>query len=215
VGIEPESRELVRALLGAAPREAREIWPDGEAGPPRFAYGFDARLKGTPAWRTVLAGTFVGASATLGAGTLALDFDALWTLGMADLDAPHGLLFVQYDRASEPRTIALALDQDGFGLEQFGYTFAGYADGGGRFDYAFRNAGGDLLVVQAGFDAVGAGRAQIAFTAAAGGTGAFRQCWDAAACLTYVADPANYSCGAPPCSFGLPSVCPTVAAPPF
>jgi hypothetical protein len=142
VGIEPESRELVRALLGAAPREAREIWPDGEAGPPRFAYGFDARLKGTPAWRTVLAGTFVGASATLGAGTLALDFDALWTLGMADLDAPHGLLFVQYDRASEPRTIALALDQDGFGLEQFGYTFAGYADGGGRFDYAFRNAGG-------------------------------------------------------------------------
>jgi hypothetical protein len=192
-------------------------FPDGADGPPRFSYGFDARLKGTAAWQTVIAGTFTGASATLGSGGLALDFDALWTLGMADPGAPHGLMLVQYDRASEPRTLALSLDQDGFGLARFGYDFAGYADRSGRFDYAFRNAGGDLFVVSASFDAAGRGRAQVAFTSALGASASFRQCWDAGACLTYVLDPGGYSCSAPPCDVGTDpaSDCPEVPASPF
>lgn len=81
--------------------------------------------------------------------------------------------------------------------------------------YAFRNAAGDVLTVQAGFDAAGAGRAAVAYRTAGGATGGFRQCWDAAACLVYVDDPAGYSCAAPPCSGGAIADCPSVAAPPF
>ncbi|WP_248357255.1 hypothetical protein [Anaeromyxobacter oryzae] len=200
-------------------RELRVImvrtFPAGQDGAPEFAYRVDARVAGSATWTPVLAGTFHGASARSGAGELRLDFDALWSLAMADADAPRGVLVAQYDRTTTPVTVSLVLDRDGYGLQRFGYRFAGYEDRSGAFDYAFRNAAGDLLTVQAGFDAAGGGRAQVAFQAAGGASGGFRQCWDPAACLVYVDDPASYSCGAAPCSFGAMTACPAVPAPPF
>jgi hypothetical protein len=200
-------------------RELRVVmirsFPAGLDGAPEFSYRFEARPTGAGAWSVVLSGTFRGASARSGAGALALDFEALWALEMADADAPRGLLSVQYDRTSAPATVALVLDQDGYGLERFGYRFADYGDGSGAFDYAFRNAGGVLVTVGAGFDPAGAGRARVTATTAAGQTGSFLQCWNAAACLVYVDDPGGYSCAVAPCSLGGPSACPAVPALPF
>jgi hypothetical protein len=190
-------------------------FPGELGGAPRHTYAFDARVKGTQAWTTVIGGTFAGASAARGAGELRVFFDRLHALGMNDAETPHGLLYVRYDRASEPRTIELVLDQSAFGLEGFGYAYAGYADGSGTFAYAFRNGRGDLLVVEAGFDAAGAGGAEVAFTGALGATGSFRQCWDTSACLVYVDDPANLSCEAASCSAGALASCPVLPAPPF
>ncbi len=190
-------------------------YPAGPDGPPAHAYAFQARLKGTEPFATIVAGVFDGASASRGRGAVVLDFETLWALGMAAADTPHGTMQIGYDRASEPVTVELSLAQDGFGIVRFGYGFTGYRDGRGAFDYAFRNGAGDLLTVAAGFDAEGAGRAQVALTLAAGGSGSFRQCWDAAACLVYVDDPASYSCPAPSCSFGTVSSCPAVPVSPF
>lgn len=189
--------------------------PPALGGAPSYAYAFQARVKGTPDFTTVIGGTFDGASASRGRGGVVLDFEAMWAVGVANADTPHGVMQIAYDRLSDPVTIDLGLTQDGFGVVQFAYGFAGYRDGRGAFDFAFRNAAGDLLTVAASYDAAGAGRAQTALTLAAGGSGSFRQCWDGAACLTYVDDPASYSCGAPPCSFGTTADCPAVPAPPF
>lgn len=200
----------VRVFIG------REFPPE-LGGRPRHAYAFEARVKGTEPWRTVIGGTFTGASASRGSGELGVLFDVLRELGMADAGTPRGLLFVRYDRASEPRTIQLVLDQSGFGLEGFGYAHAGYADGSGTFDYAFRNERGDLLLVRTGFDAAGAGWAQAGFTTAGGLSGGFDQCWDAAACLVHVDDPANFSgvCQGAPCFAGARADCPAFPPPPF
>jgi hypothetical protein len=123
-------------------------YPEELGGRPRHVYIFEARVKGDPAWTPVLAGEFDGASATLGSGWLILKLTALQNLGMADDPTSSGDLYVRYDRASDPRTVALVLDADGFGLPGgagLGYAFAGWDDGTGRFDYAFRNAAGDVL----------------------------------------------------------------------
>lgn len=190
-------------------------YPPALGGAPAHAYAFEARVKGSPSFTPVLGGTFEGASASGGRGNVVLDFEAMWSVGVANPDTPHGTLQIAYDRASEPVTIELSLAQDGFGIVQFSYGFAGYRDGRGAFDYAFRNADGDLLTVAASYDAAGAGRAATGFVLAAGGSGSFRECWDRAACLVYADDPAGYSCGAPPCSFGDVASCPAVPAPPF
>ncbi len=208
----PDGRHPGRELRVTLLRQ----YPAGPEAPPTFAYAFDARVSGGGAWTTVLAGSFEGASASLGKGTLGLDFDALWSLGMADAGTPRGRMGVEYDRSAEPVRIGLLLDQDGFGLAQFGYRFEGYADRSGTFTYAFRNAQGDLLVATASFDAAAAGRAAVGFRTVAGVTGGFRECWDPAACLVYVDDPAAFSCGgAWPCSLGDVSACPAVPSPPF
>jgi hypothetical protein len=192
-------------------------WPDDPGAPPQHQYGFAARPKGTSWWTPVLTGTFVGASASAGSGSVTLDFDAVHALGMNDAGTPHGTMPIQYDRSTDPSTIDLLLLQGGFGLVGFAYGYAGYADGNGRFDYAFLGATGDLLKVTAGFDPAGAGRAEVSYRTALGLTGGFKQCWDAGACLVYVDDPGNYSgaCGAPPCMVGALSDCPSVRAAPF
>jgi hypothetical protein len=201
-------------------REVRVVlardWPDGPDAPPRYAYVFQARVAGTVDWTAVLAGEFRGASATRGTGGLVLDFDALWTLGMADPDAPHGKLTVQYDRSTTPVAVDLTLDEDGLGLQRlFRYRFRGWPDGAGVFAYAFRNDAGDVLTVQASFGAAGEGRGAVGFRTAGGFTGDYQQCWDAAACLVYVLDPSDYSCGAAGCSFGTVDACPAVPSAPF
>ena len=92
-----------------------------------------------------------------------------------DASTPRGGMGVEYDRSAEPVTIGLLLDQDGFGLEQFGYRFEGYSDRSGTFTYAFRNDRGDLFLVTAGFDGAGQGRAAVGFRTAGGFSGGFRE----------------------------------------
>lgn len=193
-------------------------FPDALGGRPRYGYAFQARWKGTADFTTLIAGAFDGGSASRGSGWLVLDFDAIIALGMEDASTPTGLMQVAYDRASDPVTIQLALSAGGFGVVNFGYRFAGYAAGGGVFDFAVREAGtGNLFYVSTGFDRESAGRADVAFQTPGGFTGGFQQCWGPGACLVYVNDPFDYSCDPPdePCSFGVPADCPAVPASPF
>lgn len=185
-------------------------YPPALGGAPRHAYAFQAR-EGAGPFIDILSGSFDGASSSRGRGSLLLDFQALWDLHMNDATTPHGTMQVGYDRASDPATIELALTNDGFGLVRFDYGYSGYSDGRGAFDYRFRNAAGDVLTVATSYGGVGFGRAAVGYVAAGGGTGSFDQCWDGAACLTYVRDPANFSCPAhASCSFGTLADCPSV-----
>jgi len=170
---------------------------------------------------TILSGRFAGPSATHGEGALVLDFDEIHRAGMQDADTPHGRMDVAYDRTVDPRTIDLVVTSTGaFGLVQFNYLFEGHQDGRGRFLYRFQKpaaqgAGTDTLTVSASFAADGAGRGHIGFQAGSGVAGAFDQCWDAGACLTWHDDPTGYSCGsvvACPVA-GSESACPDVALP--
>jgi hypothetical protein len=196
-------------------------WPAASAPDPRYAYSFEARKKAAGgAFTPIIFGTFVGASASRGRGQLELDFSAIWALGMQDADTPHGAMNVRYDRSGRPRvshlTMLPAVETQGFGLVQFDYGFAGYDDGSGRFDFAFRNASGDLLAVTAGFDASGAGRDRVEFTRAGElvPVGGFDQCWTQDACLTWVDDPLNISCPAHlGCSGGAVASCVAVPGP--
>jgi hypothetical protein len=184
---------------------------------PVHAYRFQVREGGGP-FLDVISGSFEGASAARGRGSVVLDFEAMWTLHTNDPTTPHGTMQILYDRASDPATIELQLTNDGFGIVRFGYGFAGYRDGRGQFDYAFRDGNGNLLEVNTSFDGSGAGRDRVAVTAA-GQTvpaGFFNECWDASACLTYVEDPLNLSCPVrASCSFGAAGSCAEVPAPPF
>ncbi len=193
-------------------------YPADQGGAPAYVYAFQARVKGTTDFTTVLSGAFVGGSASRGHGGIVLDFDAMHALGMAEASTPQGTMQIAYDRTSDPATIQLALSQDGFGAVQFGYRSARYAAGGGVFDFAFRDAQSNLFVVSTGYDAAGEGRAAVAYQGAGGGSAAFQECWGAGACLVYVEDPGNYSCdplvyGA--CSLGAAADCPAVPASPF
>ncbi len=188
-------------------------FPYGDDARPAHAYRFEARVAGTPGFDPILIGTFEGASASRGRGGLSLDFDRMWALQMTDPSAPHGVLRIAYDRAGDPVTIDLSLAQQGFGVEQFDYGYAGYRDRSGRFDYRVRTATNDVLTVITGFDAGGAGRARVAFLAAGGGTGSFDECWDGSACLTWLDDPSGFVCGAPGCTRGGVAACVAVKPP--
>ena len=183
-------------------RELRvRIVRSGEGAEVEHAYVLEGRVKGQGEFLAILTGTFRGPSAEIGRGELELSFEALWTLGLNDADTPHGAMRAAYDRTSEPRTVQIALAQAGFGVRPFEYHFAGYADGAGWFEYLIPKAL-DTLTITAGFDAAGAGRAQVTYLTWLGFGGSFRQCWDAAACLVWVDDPGDYSCETAPCSFG-------------
>ena len=67
--------------------------------------------------------------------------------------------------------------------------------------------------MRAGFDAGGSGRGLTTLHLDGGFTAGYAQCWDAAACLTWVDDPGDYSCGRAGCSGGAESACPAVPAP--
>jgi hypothetical protein len=194
-------------------------WPAGPDGPVEHAYAFEARRKALAGpFTAVLQGTFVGPSALRGRGGLELRFDRIRLLGMADPDAPDGIMRVNYDRSADPRSVALTLaDTAGFGLARFDYGFTGYADGKGRLRYAFENGAGDRAEVEAGWNVLGGGLADVRhFPAAAGGASVgYRQCWNALACLVYSDDASGYSCGdAGGCAFGAPSDCPAGIPPP-
>jgi hypothetical protein len=191
-------------------------YPAALNGGARYSYAFLARWKGAANWTPLVGGEFDGGSASRGRGGIALDLDAMRALGMAGATAA-GVMRIGYDRASDPATIQLVLTSDAFGAVQFAYQWAGYAAGGGVFDFAFRDENGTLLFVSTGFDAEGAGRADTGFQTAGGVQGWFRQCWGADACLVYVLDPWNISCPAAeqPCDYGVATACPAVPASPF
>jgi hypothetical protein len=187
-------------------------WPNGQDGTPTYAYRFEARVKGTTPFTPLIWGTFVGASASHGDGDVTLDFDAFWTVGVNELDTPHGRMTIRYSRSSDPVTTDLDLRSapaGGFGAVSFGYGYAGYAAGGGAFDYAFQNVFGERLEVWTNYDAAGAGGLAVRYypSGATISTGSFRQCWDANACLVFVDDPLNLSCGVAPCSAGSETAC--------
>lgn len=192
-------------------------WPSGPEGPVEHAYAFEARRKATTEpFTAILSGAFVGASSLRGRGTLVLAFDRIRELGMHDPDAPTGEMRIGYDRSADPRTTQLTLAQsEGFGLAQFDYGFAGYADGRGRLSYAFKNDQGDRAEVSAGWNAVGGGQADVRyFPAAAGGAWVgYHQCWNLLACLVYSDDVNGYSCGGGACAGGALSDCPAVPPP--
>jgi hypothetical protein len=191
-------------------------YPELLAGEPRYAYTFEARVKGDGTFIPLIAGEFDGDSSAHGNGWVELRFDNFRLLQMNDATTPDGTMRIQYDRVSDPRTTDLTLATAGFGVVKFGYGYAGYADGRGAFDYAFRELNGDLLEVATSYDAAGAGRLRVTFTAAPPSiaTGSFNQCFDAAGCLVYVDDPYNFtqSCGVGPgpCLTGDLGVCATV-----
>ncbi|HET8542849.1 MAG TPA: hypothetical protein VFL83_23455 [Anaeromyxobacter sp.] len=196
----------VRVLMGRS-------FPAELGGGARYAYAFEARWKGTDTWRAILWGAFDGGSASRGKGWLVLEFDALHALGMNDPDTPPGQMGVGYDRTGDPTLLQLVLGADGFGAVQFAYQHAGWSDGSGVFDFAFRDASLNVLYVRTRYDAEGAGRADVGFQGSGGATGSFTQCWGADACLVYVNDPGNFSCTPVPpetsCNYGLETACPS------
>jgi hypothetical protein len=195
---------------------------------PSYAYSFEAMRPAVPGstWTPVLVGQFAGGSARTGSGSLAIRFGALRALGMSDNPSdPAGDISIHYDKTGDPQTLDLdlAAQPDGsFGLASFRYGFAGYADGFGIFDYAFRNGAGDLAEASAHFDPSAAGRADVALSPAAapGLRLLFSLCWDAAGCLTALDDPLNVAglCAARPCQINWaagaapppPPYCPVV-----
>jgi hypothetical protein len=196
-------------------------FPPELGGRPRYGYTFEGRWKdaGGP-FLPIVQGAFDGASATHGKGWVELRFDDIRLLSMHDASSPDGVMSVQYDRASDPRTTDLTLATSGFGVPQFGYGFAGYANGTGAFDYRLVNAlSGDKLTVKASWDAAKAGRLSVFYEQAPPSTltGTFDQCWDANGCLVYVNDPNDLSCPVGPCSTPPSTLasCVTVPVAPF
>ncbi len=197
-------------------------WPAELGGAARYGYAFLARPVGTASFTPVIGGQFDGGSASRGKGGVVLDFDAMRAVGIDDPGTPTGQMAISYDRTSDPVTLELVLASDGFGAvgagSGLGYRSAAYAAGGGTFDFALRDAQGNILYVTTGYDAAGAGRDGVLYQATGGGNAGFRECWGAGACLVYVEDPLNLSCdtqvyGA--CSLGAVSDCPAVPASPF
>ncbi len=162
-------------------------------GAPVYSYQFQARPKGDGAFTTIIDGLFEGPSASRGKGSVSLFFQRFWDLGLNEWDTPHATAEAIYDRASDPVTISLDLQQEGFGVVGFRYEYVGYADGRGSFSYRFQDAAGNVLQASAAYDATGAGRSRVSFTRAGEITpiGYFDQCWDSSACLVYVYDPLN------------------------
>ncbi|HEY7724427.1 MAG TPA: hypothetical protein VH880_03785, partial [Anaeromyxobacteraceae bacterium] len=187
---------------------------------PTYAYAFEAMRPADPgaAWAAVIEGLFTGGSARTGSGDLAIHFGVLRALGMSDDPRdPVADIAIHYDKTGDPETLDLDLaaqPDGGFGVVAFRYGFAGYADGFGVFDYAFRNAAGDRAEVSAHFAPDAAGRGDVALSPAAapGLRILYSICWDAAGCITAVNDPLDVAghCGASPCVLNWPAGCPAV-----
>src|SRR5438477_130291 len=80
----------------------------------------------------------VAVPANGGTGRMTLHFETAAALGINKPTDPTGPMRIYYDRFEDPHTISLDLTSStGFGLVSFDYGYAGYADGHGRFDYAF------------------------------------------------------------------------------
>ncbi len=168
-------------------------------GPVCYVFTFQARVKGQGDFQTIIDGQFQGASAERGDGAFQVHFDTIWSVGVNDADSPRGEMPIVYSRSGDPRSIDLQLQQPGFGLTNFDYSWRGYANGNGSFDYRFVN-GLNVLTVQSRFDGTGAGRGDMSVTlpGTPPPTLSFSQCWDAYACLSWVYDPNDFTQLCPP-----------------
>ncbi|HET9597682.1 MAG TPA: hypothetical protein VFP65_18990 [Anaeromyxobacteraceae bacterium] len=190
-------------------REIRVTMTRDRAGDlPIYHYAFEARPRGG-AFQSVIDGSFTGASARSGHGQFTLRFPVLRALGMNDSATdPTGDVAVTYDRTGDPRTIALQLSQDGFGVTAFDYGYVAFAAGQGQFSFALTDAQSRTLLIDADFTATGSGHARVTVLGPNGGRLAYDQCWDDASCITNVRDPFGIS--------GLcqGATCPAGACPP-
>jgi hypothetical protein len=157
-----------------------------------FQYAFAAR-RSPGDFIPIIEGDFIGASAEQSHGTLSIHFSAAQQLQIANPGDPPGDIVVRYDLVAEPRIVELDLTAaTGFGLARFDYSFAGYDDGHGRFDYSLDDGKGNHLEIAAWFTGKGAGRADVSFRDLLGTTGKFTECWDELACGTFVDNPQGF-----------------------
>ena len=204
-GVQIEASLLRVAAAPAESDPAQQPW----------SFAIDAR-RGSGPWLEILYAYFIGADARRGLGEISINFDNSRALQINGPSDPPGTMFIHYDLSSDPRTIQIDLGATGLGLSQFDYFYAGYSNGSGRFDYIFPDAQGNRFSLQTSFTAAGAGKAHIFVVPSLGLTGTLDECWDVAACLTYVLDPLSVT---PICS-GIPAgscapqgdvaACPTV-----
>ncbi len=183
---------------------------DANGVPWRWIYTIEeARPPG--AYLPILEGEFFGAQARNGIGRMTLHFENAAALGVAKPTDPTQPARIYYDLSGDPHTLSLDLTSaSGFGLASFDYAFVGYADGHGRFDYAFPS-NSCLVEVTTYFNAQGAGRDVYRVLCGSTVYGDVQQCWDASACLTYVNDPFGFTpaCnGLTGCLLGDASLCP-------
>jgi hypothetical protein len=201
-GVPPSARDTDSRTWGPFPDQqhpgvdvqvtmSREL--DASGTPWRWIYDI-AQRRAPGAFLPILEGEFFGAQARNGIGRLTLHFENTATLGTNKPTDPAFPARVFYDLSSDPHTVALDLSDgtSGFGLVGFDYGYAGYADGHGRFDYAFPDQQNPLCTVQVttDFTAQGAGRATFTVQCPLGlSFGPVTQCWDAGACIVYADDP--------------------------
>lgn len=187
---------------------SREL--DATGTPWRWIYDIASR-KPPGNFLPILEGEFFGAQARSGIGRMVVHFENAVTLGTNKPTDPNYPMRVYYDLSSDPRTVSLDLTSGaGFGLVGSDYGYAGYADGHGRFDYAFPQ-NGCTVEVTTYFNAQGAGRDVFRVACPLGLVyGPVQQCWDQSACLVYVNDPFGWTpiCAGKPCLLGNSSQCP-------
>ena len=186
---------------------SREL--DASRTPWRFIYTISA-ARPPGAYLPILEGEFFGAQASNGIGRITLHFENSTALGINKPTDPTFPARIFYDLSGDPRTISLDLTAgvNAFGLVSFDYSWAGYADGHGQFDYGFPDAkSGCTDEVTTFFNPQGAGR--DVFRARCGSLlyGDVKQCWDAGGCLTFVDDPFGFT----PACLGLPCILGTLA----
>jgi hypothetical protein len=193
-GVQMEA-SLLRVAQPPAATAAQQAW----------SFAIDARRDAGP-WVEILYAYFVGSDARRGLGEITINFDNSRTLQINGPNDPPGTMTIHYDLSGDPRTIQIDLGATGLGLSQFDYFYAGFSNGTGQFDYLFPDALGNRFALQTSFTAAGAGKAHIFVRTVGGATGTLDECWDAAACLTYVLDPLSVT---PICSGIAAGLCPT------
>jgi hypothetical protein len=193
----------------------------GADGVPSYHFSFETS---SPAqqldWTVLIDGDFVGASGRTGRGSVTLWFTAIRALGLNDKpDDPTFDVTIGYDRSQDPRTVSLVIPAGtgGFGLIDFDYTFASFASGDSRIDFALA-VGGNRIETRAGFVSSG-GRAEVTVFPANPPPASYQYtiCWDANGCVTAVADFFNVSghCPSAPCvtPADWQAICPQMPGP--
>lgn len=191
-GVQIEA-SMLRVAQPAGATPAQQPW----------SFAIDASRGGGPYLEIVYA-YFVGSEARTGLGEVTINFDNSRTLQINGPNDPPGSMLIHYDLSGDPRTVQIDLGAMGLGLSQFDYFYAGFSNGSGRFDYIFPDAG-NRFSLQTSFTAAGAGKAHMFVTTSGGATGTLDECWDAAACLSYVLDPLSVT---PICSVFPAGSCP-------
>jgi hypothetical protein len=177
----------------------------------RFTFSLYERWIGESDWPILLTASFQGTQPERGSGYLIIHFNVARALGISKPDDPAGDMTVSYDFSTDPGTISLQLGNAGLGLLGADYKFIRFVDGHGTFSFSFADGKGDKIDALASFLASGAGKA-VATLHVPTLNLSYQECWDAAACIGYIADEHNLSkvCGnnTSPCDKGDIANCP-------